>query len=294
MESNNSMRQITQDVLDSSYKIYSDVSLINSSLFRAAYALGVELPEIPQISLAATKESSAATTLNKASSAMEKLSTGKKIPLFGISKTKIPEEGDNEINAHKPNVSENKELKTTGSSEEKIQKMEREMPSAIKYKPQEIEGEVRESVAAVSHQNETKISLDEKESKLNKIQNSMPTKISITGNLEGGDSQISPLEATSPVAEKSPQSELQKSIFETTNFGKLNTAQKGEEVNEIINNPINKLLALVKEKHNLTISEAAQALNVDKELINKWARILSQSSLIRIKYQFVGDSILEA
>lgn len=59
------------------------------------------------------------------------------------------------------------------------------------------------------------------------------------------------------------------------------------------NNPINQLLQLIKEKHSVTTSQAAQALNVSKELIDTWAKILSQSSLIRIKYQLMGDTILE-
>ena len=96
---NGTIKQVAQNILDTSYKLYSDVSLMNSSLFRAASALGIELPEIPQISLAATNEKMAATALKQASSAMEKLSEGKKVPLFGISKKSRTQESEEEKQA---------------------------------------------------------------------------------------------------------------------------------------------------------------------------------------------------
>ena len=78
----------------------------------------------------------------------------------------------------------------------------------------------------------------------------------------------------------------------TTNLGTTNGSN--EEINEIVNNPLNRLLSIVKERHSITSTQAAQSLNVSKELIEKWARILNQSSLVRIRYQLMGDMILEA
>ena len=56
MTSANNLKQITQNILDTSYKLYSDTSLISSSLFKAATALGAELPEVPQISFIVTQK----------------------------------------------------------------------------------------------------------------------------------------------------------------------------------------------------------------------------------------------
>lgn len=61
-----------------------------------------------------------------------------------------------------------------------------------------------------------------------------------------------------------------------------------------ITNPISDLLKLVKSKGSVTLSEAADNLHVSKDLVEKWSRILSQSSLIKIKYQMVGDITMEA
>ena len=59
-------------------------------------------------------------------------------------------------------------------------------------------------------------------------------------------------------------------------------------------NPVSALLSLVKTKGSITISDAAAQLNVNRTLVEKWAKILNQSSLLRIKYQMVGDTIMEA
>ncbi len=59
-------------------------------------------------------------------------------------------------------------------------------------------------------------------------------------------------------------------------------------------NPVSALLSLVKIKGSITISDAAAQLNVNRTLVEKWAKILNQSSLLRIKYQMVGDIIMEA
>ncbi len=59
-------------------------------------------------------------------------------------------------------------------------------------------------------------------------------------------------------------------------------------------NPVSSLLSLVKSRKSITISEAASELKVPREYIEKWAKILQQNMLIRMKYELVGDAKLEA
>ncbi len=73
-----------------------------------------------------------------------------------------------------------------------------------------------------------------------------------------------------------------------------NNGQKDKEQEISKNNPISKLLSLVKEKRSIKLGDAARELNVPREVAEIWAKILKESSLINIKYQFVGDIILEA
>ncbi|MCL5976241.1 MAG: hypothetical protein M1580_01435 [Candidatus Parvarchaeota archaeon] len=288
MDNGNNLKQVAQNILDASYKVYSDVSLINSSLFRAASSLGVELPEVPQINLAETKEKTAQSTLTHKVNQTENLSPGKRIPLFGIDKKlkQQQESTEKEVVVH-PVLKETQKTETV--REQKINKIAHELPSGQNYKPGEL-AEEKITVAQSGAKTETKVSMEEKEAKLNQIQSAMPSKINIVN--KENENVIQPLEAVSPKGELSSQSELQKKIFETTNFGK-NVGKGIEDSNEILNNPLNKLLLLVKEKHSITTSQAAQSLNVSKDLIERWAKILSQNSLIRVKYQLMGDMILE-
>ncbi|MCL4398598.1 hypothetical protein M1137_02295 [Candidatus Parvarchaeota archaeon] len=290
MDNSSSLKQVAQNILDTSYKIYSDVSLINSSLFRAASSLGVELPEIPQISLAETREKLTGSTVNLKANTMEKLSAGKKIPLFGVDKKTEKEQISTE-KQRTPQPILRETSKEANAYEEKINKIANELPPSPNYKPGNLE-ENRPMVAATEKPQETKVSMEEKEAKLDKLQAGMPTKVNVVNKPE--EPQLSPFEAISHVNKATSQSELQKKIFETTNFGKSQGKVQEEEVNEIANNPLNKLLALIKERHSITTSQAAQSLNVSKDLIDRWAKILSQNSLIRIKYQLMGDTILEA
>ncbi len=289
MDNGSNLKQVAQNILDASYKVYSDVSFINSSLFRAASSLGVELPDVPQINLAETKEKASSSTVTHKVNQTENLSPGKRIPLFGIDKKlkQQQESTEKEVVIAHPVLKETQKVET--AREQKINKIAHELPSGPNYKPGELPEE-KITVAQSGAKTETKVSMEEKEAKLNQIQSAMPSKINIVN--KENENVIQPLEAVSPTGELSSQSELQKKIFETTNFGK--NAGKGiEDSNEIMNNPLNKLLLLVKEKHSITTSQAAQSLNVSKDLIERWAKILSQNALIRVKYQLMGDMILE-
>ena len=291
MDNGSSLKQVTQNILDASYKVYSDVSLINSSLFRAASSLGIDLQEVPQISLAKTSENTFESKTNKHTTADEKGSTGRKISLFHIEgKSKNEGKIDKDITVQPQINMVNEKLKLAESRERKINKNMTALPSVPNYKPDKLE-EDKVVVTQPGNRTETKVSIEEKEAKLNKLQAGMPTKLNVVKDKD--ESQLSPIENISSDNNASSQSELQKTIFETINFGKSFTKGMGEDVNEIANNPLNKLFSLVKERHSITTSQAAQSLNVSKDLIERWAKILSQSSLIRIKYQLMGDMIIE-
>ena len=59
-------------------------------------------------------------------------------------------------------------------------------------------------------------------------------------------------------------------------------------------NPVSTLLNLVKSRKDITISEAASEMKVPREYVEKWAKILQQNMLMKIKYEIVGDAKLEA
>lgn len=288
MDNESSLRQVAQNILDTSYKVYSDVSLINSSLFRAASSLGVELPEVPQISLAETREKANAGLVTNKVNQADKLSPGKRLSLFGIDKrVKQSKERTEKEAISQPVLKETQKLETL--HEGKTNKIAHELPSGPNYKPGNLTEE-KILVAQPVSKTETKVSMEEKETKLNQIQLAMPSKVNTVNN---DNNLIRPTEAISTASEMSSQSEMQRKIFETTNFGRIPGKGIEGQVDEILNNPLNKLLLLVKEKHSVTTSQAAQSLNVTKDLIERWARILSQNSLIRVKYQLMGDMILE-
>ena len=288
MDNGDNLKKVTQNILDTSYKVYSDVSLINSSLFRAASSLGVELPEIPQIKLAEIMEKLTASSVNKKGNQVEKSSMEKRLPLFGIDKKlKKSQENTEKVTVSQPALSETQKLKV--AHEEKIDKIIHELPSGPNYKPGDLAEGNAGVIAQSGNKTETNVSMEERENKLNKIQSAMPSKVIVKKD----DDLIQPAEAISPASEMNSQSKMQKKIFETTNFGKISGKDEEGQIDEILNNPLNKLLSLVKEKHSITTSQAAQSLNVSKDLIEKWAKILSQNSLIRVKYQLMGDMILE-
>ena len=288
MDNESSLRQVAQNILDTSYKVYSDVSLINSSLFRAASSLGVELPEVPQISLAETREKANTGLVTNKVNQADKLSPGKRLSLFGIDKrVKQSKERTEKEAISQPVLKETQKLETL--HEGKTNKIAHELPSGPNYKPGNLTEE-KILVAQPVSKTETKVSMEEKETKLNQIQLAMPSKVNTVNN---DNNLIRPTEAISTASEMSSQSEMQRKIFETTNFGRIPGKGIEGQVDEILNNPLNKLLLLVKEKHSVTTSQAAQSLNVTKDLIERWARILSQNSLIRVKYQLMGDMILE-
>lgn len=59
-------------------------------------------------------------------------------------------------------------------------------------------------------------------------------------------------------------------------------------------NPIEALMALVKERQSISISEAAKTLNFDASLIETWAKLLNDNNKIKLEYKIIGNPILKA
>ncbi|EFD93228.1 MAG: hypothetical protein BJBARM5_0022 [Candidatus Parvarchaeum acidophilus ARMAN-5] len=269
------------------------VSLISSSLFRAASTMGKELPEIPQISLAMANEerkkvenkpkglfqgiktpekTASATNFDNMASKTQKV-----IKMFSdttpsnLSNNSDIFDEESKNNSKKIDSQSNKKkdmLKTSLSEREealdKIAKGFVKGPTTTENN--DVFGE-KQLTASTLNQKNTKVSLDEKEAKLD----SLHPNFSLKGQTST-ENKIS---------------------LENLKQQKADKSAEDEDQEIMTNNPINQLLQLIKEKHSVTTSQAAQALNVSKELIDTWAKILSQSSLIRIKYQLMGDTILE-
>ncbi len=56
---------------------------------------------------------------------------------------------------------------------------------------------------------------------------------------------------------------------------------------------IDLLLDLVEKNEQISISEASKKLQVNKKVIEKWARILEENNLLKITYPAIGEPILE-
>ena len=63
-----------------------------------------------------------------------------------------------------------------------------------------------------------------------------------------------------------------------------------ESVDEVtLQTNIDKLLLLVKTKGSVKLIDAAKEFNVDKERVEKWAEILEDYKLVKLKYPPFGD-----
>jgi hypothetical protein len=56
---------------------------------------------------------------------------------------------------------------------------------------------------------------------------------------------------------------------------------------------VDKLVALIKEKHKISLDDAAKILGVSKTVVTEWADFLEEESLIEIKYSFTKTFFLE-
>ncbi|MCL5009402.1 MAG: hypothetical protein M1433_00230 [Candidatus Parvarchaeota archaeon] len=84
------------------------------------------------------------------------------------------------------------------------------------------------------------------------------------------------------------------SFTQPENLENKESANSEKETVMASNNPVSNLLNLVKTKHSITIGEAAATMNVNRTLVETWAKLLNSNALLKIKYQLVGDTILEA
>lgn len=57
---------------------------------------------------------------------------------------------------------------------------------------------------------------------------------------------------------------------------------------EIMHTDIDRLLALIEEKSRINVDQAAEQLHIDKAMIEEWAAILEDHSLITVEYPVIG------
>jgi CBS domain-containing protein len=57
---------------------------------------------------------------------------------------------------------------------------------------------------------------------------------------------------------------------------------------EVMHTDIDRLLELIEEKGRVTIDEASEKLKVDRQMIEEWAAILEEHSLITVEYPIIG------
>jgi hypothetical protein len=81
---------------------------------------------------------------------------------------------------------------------------------------------------------------------------------------------------------------------EVETSGEVNPSLPTSELNVAQENPIDKMLSLVREHKSITLSEAAGILNVSRDQAEVWAKILNGEGLINLSYKFMGDALLEA
>ena len=76
--------------------------------------------------------------------------------------------------------------------------------------------------------------------------------------------------------------------------GEISPSLPMSELNVAQENPIDKMLSLVREHKSITLSETAGILNVSRDQAEAWAKILNGEGLINLSYKFMGDAVLEA
>ncbi len=58
--------------------------------------------------------------------------------------------------------------------------------------------------------------------------------------------------------------------------------------------PLQSLLALIREKKEMTLDEAAKTLNTSPALVESWAKILDSNNLIKLQFPLIGKPVMKA
>ncbi|MEA3255516.1 MAG: hypothetical protein U9Q22_06745, partial [Candidatus Altiarchaeota archaeon] len=91
--------------------------------------------------------------------------------------------------------------------------------------------------------------------------------------------------------EKKVRMELTKTEDDLTRL-KGEHLKKNESQEIKVKNLVNSLLRLVNERNEIRLGDAAQELNIDKQALDRYSRILEDEEIIGIKHPLVGDPIL--
>ena len=251
-----------KQILDASYDIYGDINGINTALFKAATTLGLKSVPIPTLAVQLQKQPPIEETM--------------KIPLPTPAKS-IPENVPSSAASGKNAGGNEKvesipistaieapiEMQTQHVLEQKAQPKPLAPPPKPLGKTPAAEIDITRLAPKFSAIPQEKQTIARQEAEIKRLeQDKLSTETAMPLNL----TEIQP---------------VQISQAEVSDGG-------------VSDNPVSNLLKLVKSKGSITISDAARLLGVRRDLVEQWSRILNKNSLLRLKYQLVGDTVMEA
>ncbi len=268
------IKDAVQNILNVSYNLYNDNSEIYSAISR----------------LSSLIQSTAEPGEQVKEKVIGKTTTGPLTPILGgtpHTASKSPDEEEKQIRVlemaptGKKLKTEEEPTKVLASvlnepatkggelSEKELQKLA-SLPMLGKLKKEEDEESeamsmVAQPVIAKEEKKNTEEELNKEEEKLKKVE----------------QTALSPPKSLAPL--KTATSQEQPTLL--TNINLEETDSK---------NPLVNMLKLIKARKSINLSDLAHELGYDKSLVERWAKVLSVSDLIKIKYPLVGEMILEA
>jgi hypothetical protein len=251
---------IYKQVLDASYDVYGDINRINAAILRATMALGLKSIPIPTLAGQSQKQPPAEETTKVSLPTSPKL-VYENVPIASSEKNK----GKNEKVEHVP-ISAAIEVPIEMQARHSLEQQSKPKTITPTLKP------IGKTPAA-------------------EIDVAVPTSKFSANPTEKQTSAQQEVEI-----KKLEQDKLSTETVMPSNISEIQAVQIAPaEIsdNNLSDNPISNLLKLVKSKGSLTISDAAAILGVKRSLVEQWAKILNKNSLIRLKYQLVGDTIIE-
>ena len=261
-----STKEIARTILDDSYSILSDLSKISKAVANSASSIGIVLPRIPSIEFGEEEGAKEAAPAE----------TGGVTQRKGILGGMMGRRTETANKAPKP--------KMTPLAKKVI------IPVIPKTGTTLAAGEQKTGGGAVKPAHPALMPFGTAAGTKVKAEAPQTGAITVEGKTEG--------------AAVKPHEMLQPATSTKTTPAMVATKPHLEEKSEVekapgaiptpTDNPISKLLTLVKARDSITLADASKEMNAPRELVEQWAKILSQNLLIKLKYQLVGDVILEA
>ncbi len=259
-----SIAETAKKILAVSYNIYDDLNSINTAFIRSGSIIGLQFQkaQLTNIDVSSSKKTGESLPVTSA------VVTSAGEPVLKVKSSMQQEAANGELaplqNATTPVVTMQDvkmREKPKGIKEEKVLPAPLQTPKTQETKP------VAQPMAAATIISEKKQTLALKEERMTNLEKS-----AISAPKSMRPKKLAPI--STEIFQENPLT--------------------GTDVTVSMENPISKLLNIVKTRHTLTVSEAANELHVDKALIETWAKILNRNSLLKLKYQLIGDMILEA